>query len=333
MFTQEGLKMAKSAYEGHIPLARAKSKKSFRLGHDLRTQLELKTMLWPAIILIVIFDFVPMYGLLMAFKAYDPFTGIKGIFTSQWNNFENFMFIFRHFEFWPMVKNTLGINLFGQLIGIPVTLMFALLLNEIRNPKFKSLIQTVTYLPHFLSWVIFGGLFITLLNPDGGIVNLLLMKLGLVDKPIQFMGDPDYFWGVAISTSLLKEIGWGAILYLAAIAGIDQSLYEAAAIDGAGRFKRMFHITLPGILPTVMILVIFAISGMLNNNFTQIYVLQNSLNLPASQVIDTYVYRTGLKDFQFASATAIGLMKSVFALALLLGANILSKKLTKSGLF
>ena len=147
------------------------------------------------------------------------------------------------------------------------------------------------------------------------------------------MGDPDYFWGVAIGTNLLKEIGWGAVLYLAAIAGVDQSLYEAAAIDGAGRFKRMLHITLPGILPTVMILIIFAVSGMLNNNFTQIYVLQNSLNLPSSQVIDTFVYRTGLQQFQFASATAIGLMKSVFALVLLVGANILSKKLTKSGLF
>ncbi len=325
--------MAKGATQGGIPTANIKRKKSFRLGHDFRTQLELKTMLWPAIIMIVIFDFIPMYGLLMAFKAYDPISGFKGIFTSQWNNFENFMTIFRHFEFWPMVRNTLGINLLGSLVGIPVTLIFALLLNEIQNAKFKSFVQTVTYLPHFLSWVIFGGLFITLLNPDGGIVNFLLLKLGLIDEAILFLGEPKYFWGIAIGTNLLKEIGWGAILYLAAMAGIDQSLYEAAAIDGASRLKRMLHITLPGILPTFMILVIFAISGMLNNNFTQIYVLQNSLNLPASQVIDTYVYRTGLGQFQFASATAIGLMKSVFALALLLGANHLSKKLTKSGLF
>ncbi|MFC5467955.1 ABC transporter permease [Cohnella suwonensis] len=307
--------------------------KSYKLGHDFRTQFELKTMLWPAVLLIAIFDFAPMYGLLMAFKAYDPLSGVKGIFTSQWNDFENFKTIFNHFEFWPMVKNTLGINLLGSLIGIPVTVLFALLLNEIRNARFRSFVQTVTYLPHFLSWVIFGGLFITLLNPDGGIVNLLLLKLGLIDKPILFLGDPDYFWGIAIGTNFLKELGWGAILYLAAIAGIDQSLYEAAAIDGAGRFKRMWHITVPGIVPTLMILVIFAVSGMLNNNFTQIYVLQNTLNIPSSQVIDTYVYQTGLKQFQFASATAIGLMKSFFALALLLGANYLSKKLTKSGLF
>ncbi|MDF2648293.1 MAG: protein lplB [Paenibacillus sp.] len=326
--------MARSAYEGHIPEARAnKSKKSFRLGYDFRTQFELKTMLWPAIIIIIIFDFVPMYGLLMAFKAYDPITGAKGIFTSQWNNFENFMTIFHHFEFWPMVKNTLGINLLGSMIGIPATVIFALLLNEIRNAKFKSWIQTVTYMPHFLSWVIFGGLFITLLNPDGGIVNYLLLKLGLIDEPILFLGEPQYFWDIAIGTNLLKEIGWGAILYLAAMAGIDQSLYEAAAIDGAGRFKRMWHITLPGILPTLMILIIFAISGMLNNNFTQIYVFQNPLNLPTSQVIDTFVYQQGLRQFQFGSATAIGLMKAVFAFALLFGANYLSKKLTKSGLF
>ncbi|MDQ0901147.1 sugar ABC transporter permease [Paenibacillus sp. V4I7] len=326
--------MARSAYKGHIPEARAnKSKKSFRLGYDFRTQFELKTMLWPAIIIIFIFDFVPMYGLLMAFKAYDPITGIKGIFTSQWNNFENFMTFFHHFEFWAVVKNTLGINLFGSLIGIPATVIFALLLNEIRNAKFKSLIQTVTYMPHFLSWVIFGGLFITLLNPDGGIVNYLLLKLGLINEPILFLGEPKYFWGIAIGTNLLKEIGWGAILYLAAMAGIDQSLYEAAAIDGAGRLKRMWHITLPGIMPTLMILIIFAISGMLNNNFTQIFVFQNPLNIPTSQVIDTFVYQQGLKEFQFASATAIGLMKSVFALFLLLGANYLSKKLTKSGLF
>ncbi|WP_425452400.1 ABC transporter permease subunit [Paenibacillus cellulosilyticus] len=207
-----------------------------------------------------------------------------------------------------------------------------MLLNEIRSTKFKSVVQTITYLPHFLSWVIFGGLFITLLNSDG-IVNYMLGRLHLIDSPLQFLADPSYFWGVAIGTGLLKDIGWGAILYLAAMAGVDQSLHEAASIDGAGRFKRMLHITIPGILPTLMVLIIFAVSGMLNNNFTQIYVLQNSLNLPASQVIDTYVYQTGLLNFQFSSATAIGLMKSVFALLLLFGANTLSKKITKSGLF
>lgn len=309
-----------------------KKQKAYKLGHDYKTQIELIIMLWPAVLLIFIFDFTPLFGLLMAFKNFEPIMGVKGIFTAEWNNFLHFVRVFQNFQFWPMVRNTLGINLIGAFISIPVTLMFALLLNEIKHPKFKSLVQTVTYLPHFLSWVIFGGLFITLLNTTG-IVNVVLMELNLIDKPIQFLADPKYFWGIAIGTGLLKDLGWGAILYLAAMAGVDQSLHEAAAIDGAGRWKRMIHITIPSILPTLMVLIIFAVSGMLNNNFTQIYVLQNTLNLPTSQVIDTYVYQTGLLQFQFASATAIGLMKSVFALLLLVGANALSKKLTKTGLF
>ncbi|RAV05074.1 sugar ABC transporter permease [Paenibacillus sp. YN15] len=307
-------------------------KKTFRLGYDFRTQFELKTMLLPAVALMLVFNFTPLFGLLMAFKNYEPVMGIKGIFTAEWNNFYHFTSIFDNFQFWPMVRNTLGINLLGAAVSIPATLLFALLLNEVKNPRFKSLVQTVTYLPHFLSWVIFGGLFITLLNTDG-IVNYVLLELNLISKPLQFLAEPKYFWGIAILTGLVKDIGWGAILYLAAMAGVDQNLYEAAAIDGAGRFKRMLHITLPGILPTFMVLIIFAVSGMLNNNFTQIYVLQNTLNLPASQVIDTYVYQTGLLNFQFASATAIGLLKTVFALLLLFGANALSNKITKTGLF
>ncbi|MGO4106558.1 ABC transporter permease [Paenibacillus sp. YAF4_2] len=310
-----------------------KKQKGFALQSDLRTQTELAIMIGPGVISIILFSFLPLFGLLMAFKHYDPISGVKGIFTSPWNHFDNFKLIFDNFQFWPMVKNTLGINLIGSLVGIPVTIIFALLLNEIVGTRFKSMIQTITYLPHFLSWVIYGGLYITLLNPQEGIINYLLVHLHLVKDPVQFLSDPSYFWGLAIVTNLLKDLGWGAILYLAAMAGVDQSLYEAASIDGAGRFKRMYHITLPGILPTLMIMIIFAISGMLNNNFTQIYVLQNSLNLPASQVIDTYVYQTGLLNFQFDVATAIGLMKSVLALVLLVGANFASKKITKSGLF
>ncbi|GMK43222.1 MULTISPECIES: ABC transporter permease [Paenibacillus] len=310
-----------------------KKQKGYALQSDLRTQTELAVMIGPGVISIIVFSFLPLFGLLMAFKHYDPISGVKGIFTSPWNHFDNFKLIFDNFQFWPMVKNTLGINLIGSLVGIPVTIIFALLLNEIVSTRFKSAIQTITYLPHFLSWVIYGGLYITLLNPQEGIINYLLVHLHLVKEPLQFLSDPSYFWGLAIVTNLLKDLGWGAILYLAAMAGVDQSLYEAASIDGAGRFKRMFHITLPGIMPTLMIMIIFAVSGMLNNNFTQIYVLQNSLNLPASQVLDTYVYQTGLLNFQFDVATAIGLMKSVLALVLLVGANYASKKITKSGLF
>lgn len=308
-------------------------KKSYRYGMDRSTQLQLHGMMLPATLLIIVFCIVPLFGILIAFKDYRPVSGVAGIFTSEWNHFKNFKILFQNYDFWPMLRNTLGINLINNLISIPVTLFFALLLNEVLNERFKSLIQTVTYMPHFLSWVVFGGLFMTLLSTDNGFVNTILINLGIVKEPIGFMAEPKYFWAIAAITSLLKELGWGAILYIAAIAGVDQELYEAAMMDGAGRFKRMWYITIPSIKPTVMIMIIFAISGMLNNNFTQIYVFQNSLNISSSQVIDTYVYEYGLGQLQFGMAQAVALAKSVIAVVLLLGANKLSKKITDSGLF
>ena len=310
-----------------------KNKKNYGYGRDRKTQLELYAMMAPATVLIILFSIVPLFGLLIAFENYRPVSGVAGIFTSPWNNFKNFKILFKNYDFIPMLKNTLGINLLNNLISIPVTLFFALMLNEVMNEKFKSLIQTVTYMPHFLSWVVFGGLFMTLLSTDNGFVNSILMNIGLIKEPIGFMAQPKYFWGITVISSLLKELGWGAILYIAAIAGISQDLYEAAMIDGAGRFKRMWYITIPCIKPTLMIMIIFAVSGMLNNNFTQIYVFQNSLNISASQVIDTYIYEYGLRQMQFGVATAVNLVKSVIAMILLLGANKISNKLTGSGLF
>ena len=310
-----------------------KNKKNYGYGRDRKTQLELYAMMAPATVLIILFSIVPLFGLLIAFENYRPVSGVAGIFTSPWNNFKNFKILFKNYDFIPMLKNTLGINLLNNLISIPVTLFFALMLNEVMNEKFKSLIQTVTYMPHFLSWVVFGGLFMTLLSTDNGFVNSILMNVGLIKDPIGFMAEPKYFWGITVISSLLKELGWGAILYIAAIAGISQDLYEAAMIDGAGRFKRMWYITIPCIKPTLMIMIIFAVSGMLNNNFTQIYVFQNSLNISASQVIDTYIYEYGLRQMQFGVATAVNLVKSVIAMILLIGANKISNKLTGSGLF
>ena len=310
-----------------------KNKKNYGYGRDRKTQLELYAMMAPATVLIILFSIVPLFGRLIAFENYRPVSGVAGIFTSPWNNFKNFKILFKNYDFIPMLKNTLGINLLNNLISIPVTLFFALMLNEVMNEKFKSLIQTVTYMPHFLSWVVFGGLFMTLLSTDNGFVNSIMMNIGLIKDPIGFMAEPKYFWGITVISSLLKELGWGAILYIAAIAGISQDLYEAAMIDGAGRFKRMWYITIPCIKPTLMIMIIFAVSGMLNNNFTQIYVFQNSLNISASQVIDTYIYEYGLRQMQFGVATAVNLVKSVIAMILLLGANKISNKLTGSGLF
>lgn len=312
---------------------RKKKNGATSIGKDFRTQAELHAMMLPGTVCVLLFNIIPLFGLLIAFKSFKASMGFAGIFTSQWNHFKNFAQVFRGSQFWPMIRNTLGINLLGQAISIFATIGFALLLNEIRNIKMKSLIQTVTYMPHFLSWVVFGGLCINILSPNGGIVNLILTGLGIVDEPILFLADPKYFWGVAIVTALVKDLGWGAILYLAAIAGIDTGLYEAATIDGAGRWQKMKYVTLPGMAPTIMIMLIFAIAGMLNNNFTQIYVFQNVLNQSASQVIDTYVYEIGLQQFQFGVGTAVSLMKSVLAVILLIGANWASNKLTDTGLF
>jgi putative aldouronate transport system permease protein len=303
------------------------------MGKDASTQLQLKLMLLPAVIFIIVFNVIPLFGLLIAFKNYRPASGIMGLFTSPWSGLRNFRMIFRNYDFLPMLTNTLGINLLGNFIGIPVTLFFSLFLNEIKKVWFKSFVQTVTYMPHFISWVVYGGLFITLLSTEGGFVNTILIRLGMISTPIPFMANPKYFWGITVITGLLKELGWGAILYLAAIAGVDQELYESAMIDGAGRFRKMYHITIPCIKPTLMIMIIFAVSGILNNNFTQIYVFQNSLNISKSQVLDTYIYQIGLQQLQFGTATAVGLVKSILAILLLTSANWISRKLTDAGLF
>lgn len=316
-----------------IIAGKAKKKTEYIYGRDRNTQLMLHAMLLPGTLLIIVFCVIPLFGILIAFTNYKPTMGWSGIFTAQFNHFQNFKQVFRSSQFWPMVRNTLGINLIGQAVSIPLTILFALLINELVSKKAKSLVQTVTYMPHFLSWAVFGDLVITMLSADHGALNVLLQALGVIDAPVAWMGKSEYFWFIVILANLFKELGWGAIIYLAAIAGVDPELYEAAAIDGAKRHHRMLHVTLPAILPTVMIMIIFAVGGMLNNNFSQIYVFQNSLNMDTSQVIDTYVYEIGMQKFQFGVAMAASLMKSFFALFLLSAANFSSKKLTGSGLF
>ena len=310
-----------------------KSRNKYRIGYDRATQFQLHSLMLPGTILLILFNIIPLFGLLLAFKFYKVTDGFIGIFTSPWYGFQNFKIIFANHDFLRMLRNTLGINLIGNLIQIPAALFFALLINEIGNKKLKSFVQTVTYMPHFISWVVFGGVVITLLSADGGMVNQILMDLHIISAPITFMAEPKYFWAIAIISNLIKEVGWGTILYTAAIAGVDQELYEAADLDGAGRFKKMTSITLPCIQPTIMIMIIFAIAGILNNSFAQIYVFQNSFNLETSEVIDTYIYKVGLQQLQFGMASAINIFKSVIAITLLFIANRVSNKLTGDGLF
>lgn len=308
-------------------------KKNKGLGYDSKSQLQLHSLMLPGTILLILFNIIPLFGLLLAFKNYDIVDGFSGVFTSAWYGLQNFKVIFSNSNFGPMLVNTLGINLIGNLIAIPLTIFFALMINEIASPRFKSFVQTITYMPHFISWVVFGGIIITMLSTDGGMLNTILMKLHIIKSAIPFMAKSQYFWAIAIISSLLKELGWGTILYIAAMSGIDQEQYEAADLDGATRLQKMLHITLPAIEPTVVIMVIFAVAGIMNNNFDQIFVLQNSFNLARSEVIDTYIFKVGLQQLQFGLAAAINIFKSILAIILLFAANKISNKLTDQGLF
>lgn len=302
-------------------------------GFRNKDQLSLQSMILPGVIFILVFTFIPLYGVLIAFKDYSIVTGIGGIFSAEWVGLANFREFVTDINFWNMLRNTLGINLLGLIITFPITILFALMLNELTSQRFKKLTQTVTYLPHFISWSIFGGLIINILSPSSGVVNYVLMQLGIISEPIHFLGEKDYFWLLVVLTNLVKELGWGAILYLAAIAGIDQEMYEAAYMDGATRFQRIWHITLPSITGTIVILLVFAVSNILNSGFDQFFVLQNPLNIDASEVIDTYVYKVGLREFRMEYATAVGLMKTVIAVILLYLANFSAKKITGKGIF
>lgn len=236
-------------------------------------------------------------------------------------------------EFGLVMRNTLVLNLLQLLINFPAPIIFALFLNEVRHLRFKKIVQTVTYFPHFLSWIVFGGIIISMLQLDVGIVNTALLRLGIIDESVHFMGKPGFFWPLIIITSLVKGLGWGSIIYLAAIAGIAPQLYEAAIIDGAGRFQRMLHITVPSITGTILIFFILSISNLLNSSFDHIWIFQNVLNIDRSEVIDTFVYKVGIREMRFSYTTAVGLFKSIVALVLLVTGNFVTKRIAGRGLF
>lgn len=292
-------------------------------------QRHLQTMALLGVVWMIIFHYIPMYGILIAFKHFDI---IGTISSAPWAGLEHFRAFLEDDNFWYIVKNTLGISLLKLAIGFPLPIVFALFLNEIRSIRFKKSIQTISYLPHFLSWVILGGILTTWLA-DTGMINQLLLAWGWIDQPISYLAEPSYFWAIVVSSDIWKELGWSAIIYLAAMAGVSTDMYEAATIDGAGRFQKMWYVTLPAIKGTISILFILAVSGILNSNFDQILVLRNSLNESASNVVDIYVYQVGIQQGRFSYSTAVGLLKSVLALILLLIANSVTKRVNNTSLF
>lgn len=295
-------------------------------------QIELQSMIWPGIIFILIFSVVPMYGVLIAFKNYNVSMGISGIFTSQWAGLKYFKQFFTDENFFLVMRNTLAISFLRLFVSFPLPILFALLLNEIPNQKFKKLTQTISYLPHFISWAVFGGLVIQFLSPDG-IVNSILVGLGLVDRGINFMDVPGYFWFVLVASGIIKGLGFGSIYYIAAITSVDQEIYESAVIDGAGRFRRMRYITLPCISGIVVIMFLLEISSILTSNFDAVYILQNNLNLSTGETIDTYVYKLGFQKMRYSYSTAVGLFQSVVGLILLYIGNFVARKFGDRGLF
>lgn len=301
------------------------------LWSDFRREFQLHTMIWPGIILLALFHYRPLYGIVLAFKDYSIVS--PSILGAPWAGLMHFRDFLTDDFFYRALVNTIGINVLGLLLGFPIPLLFALFLNELKNIRFKRVTQTVSYLPHFVSWVVYAGIIMNLLSPTTGVVNDVLLAIGAIERPVFFMGEARYFWAIAVLSNTLKSFGFNAILYLAAISGVDQEMYESAFIDGAGRFQRMWYITLPSIMGTTVILLILTVSNILNWGFDQIWMLQNQLNISASDTLETFVYRNGLINLRFAYATAVGLMKSVIAVILLVITNSISHRVTEKGLY
>ncbi|MCI8459725.1 MAG: sugar ABC transporter permease [Clostridia bacterium] len=291
-------------------------------------------MAFLSVIFLAVFSYATLYGLVLAFKGGDGYLDImRAINEAPWVGLDNFKAFVTDPDFKDIMFNTLGLNVLQLLINFPCPIIFAVLTAELLSNRFKKTVQTVTFFPHFISWAVFGGIFISLLDFDTGIFNTLFYKMGLVREKVDILGDPQYFWGIIIITSLIKGMGWGSIIYVAAIAAIPQELYEAAKIDGANRWHKIRYITVPSIAPTITLFFILSISGILNNGIEHLWVFQNTNNLERSEVLDTYIYKYGFPHWRYSYATAIGLMKSVVSLILLLIGNTTCKKVSGKGIY
>lgn len=285
-------------------------------------------MLLPGIAYFLIFRYWPIYGLVIAFKN---FRVLDGITASPWVGFDNFKALFDSPLFMRAIRNTFTISALKLVIGFPMPIILALMLNEVRHKNYKRIIQTLSYLPHFLSWVIIYAVLLALLAPARGLVNQFVTSTG--SEAIPFLTNPRWFLGVIIASDIWKEIGWGAIIYLAALTAISPELYEAASIDGASRLQQILYISLPGILPVIVLMFILRMGYILDAGFDQIYILYNPLVYETTDIIDTWVFRNGIEEFRFSLSTAASIFKSVFGLILLLLANRLAKRFSGQGIW
>ncbi len=284
-------------------------------------------MLVPGIVYYAIFKFGPMFGLITAFKDYNP---MLGFFDSPWVGFKHFVRFFGGSSFFKTLKNTLSISFLNLAFYFPAPILLALLLNEVRIRWFKTSVQTVLYVPHFLSWVVIAGISYELLTTEGGVANSLVASI--IGHPINFLGSEKWFYPLVVFQHIWKECGWGTIIFMAALAGVDQEMYEAAKLDGASRLQQIFYITLPAIRSTIVVMLILQLGKVMETGFDQILLMQNSMNRNVSDVIDTYVYTMGMKNGQLSFATAVGLFKSVVGLILVLISDRVAKRVGDEGI-
>ena len=290
----------------------------------------LTLMFIPVVLYFFIFKYIPMGGIAMAF---EDFIVTKGIFGSQWVGLENFEKAFRLGTFRRSVTNTLTISGLKLLFGFPAPIILALMMNEVTHLRFKKTVQTISYLPHFLSWVVLAGMFQQLLSPNNGPVNAILRDVFGVKESIYFLGSNDYFRGTLVATDLWKNVGWSSIIYLATIAGIDPTLYEAATVDGATRWQCTRYITIPSLVSTIVIMLILSVGSIMDAGFDQVFNLYNSAVYRTGDIIDTYVYRYGISDMRYDFATAVGLFKNVIAFILVVGTNLIARRISGEGIW
>ncbi|WP_240416001.1 ABC transporter permease [Paenibacillus periandrae] len=316
------MKAVVGSSRGNIKVNRKNS-----IVHSLKKDSLLYFLLLLPMAYIIIFKYAPIYGVLMAFQDYNIFEGISG---SEWVGLDVFKFIFEQNSFYRALKNTLVLNFLDLIVGFPAPIILAILLNELRHVRFKKATQTILYLPHFLSWIIIGGM-AYLIFSSGGMANSFLSSLGFAN--IEFLSEKTNWLIMYLAIGIWQSAGWGTILYLAAITGINKELYEAADMDGCNRLRKIWHITLPGIKPTIIILLILQIGRMLSIGFDRPFVLGNSLVSEYSDVISTFVYRIGIGSGDFSQATAVGLFQSVVGLVFLVTANFIAKKIGEQGIW
>lgn len=306
---------------------RRQSQKKGSLGNQFKKSIPFYILLLPSAILLFCFSYIPMYGLLMAFKAYRPALGIMG---SPWVGMDNFMQFFRSYQFKITIWNTLKLSIYGMIVGFPLPIALALLCNQIRDGLFKKTFQVITYLPHFISTMVMCGLILIFLSPSTGFIAHFLALFGI--KMPNVMASASAFSSVYVWSDVWQHLGWDSIIYLAALAGIDPTYYEAATIDGASRLQKMRFIDLPLLMPTAMVLLIMRAGSILGIGFEKVFLLQNQMNITGSEIISTYVYKLGMVNQQYSLSTAIGLFNTVINLVVLLLVNFISKKLTDTSL-